>query len=165
MEHYGILRDYRFEGQTIDDIRGASIYGTDDDKLGKIDDVIFDHTTGVIRYVVVDAGGWLSSERFVVPADRLRPSSKHKNDFEVSLTKEQIKKFPAYDEDTLDSADRWQDYEMRYRAAWSNVPQVAGRTGRDLGSRWQSFEERLRRDRPNVVASCSVCREPMRKVS
>jgi len=25
-----------------------------DEKLGKIDDVIFDHSTGMIRYVIVD---------------------------------------------------------------------------------------------------------------
>ncbi len=49
MAHYGLLRDYRFEDLgTEDDIRGANIYGRDDEKLGKIDDVIFDHSTGSI---------------------------------------------------------------------------------------------------------------------
>src|SRR5512146_3151306 len=178
MAHYGVLRDYRFEGQTLDDIRGANIYNPNDDKLGKIDDVIFDHTTGIIRYVVVDTGGWLSSERFIVPADRLRRSAKHADHFEVDLTKDQIKSFPSYDEETVESSERWQDYEMRYRAAWTDspvqhrqgsdrnvTPQVVSRTGADLGSRWQSFEERLRRERPKVVAACGVCREPVRKVS
>jgi uncharacterized protein YrrD len=42
------------------DIRGSKLYGLNDEKLGKIDDVIFDHGTGEIRYVVVDTGGWLS---------------------------------------------------------------------------------------------------------
>ena len=32
------------------------MYGLDDEKLGKVDDVIFDHATGSIRYVVVDTG-------------------------------------------------------------------------------------------------------------
>jgi len=77
MPHYGLLRDYRFEDEgTADDIRGAKIYGRDDEKLGKIDDVIFDHTTGNIRYVVVDTGGWLSSKKFLVPPDRIRASQK-----------------------------------------------------------------------------------------
>ena len=41
------------------DIRGAELYGAKDEKLGKIDDVIFDHTSGSLRYAVVDTGGWL----------------------------------------------------------------------------------------------------------
>jgi uncharacterized protein YrrD len=51
----------------IDDIRGAAVYGLGDEKLGKIDDVIFDSDNGQIRYVVVHTGGWLSSRRFLVP--------------------------------------------------------------------------------------------------
>ena len=59
MPHYGTLRDYQFsDAETADDIRGAKIYGRDDDKLGKIEDVIFDHSTGAISYVVVDMWWW-----------------------------------------------------------------------------------------------------------
>ena len=44
MPHYGLLRDYRFDDEgAAEDIRGSKIYGLDDEKLGKIDDVIFDH--------------------------------------------------------------------------------------------------------------------------
>src|SRR5689334_282896 len=80
MPHYGMLRDYRFT-QDIDDIRGATLYGVDHDKLGKIDDVIFDHDSGTIRYAVVDTGGWLKSKKFLVPADRIRPDAEHEDDF------------------------------------------------------------------------------------
>jgi hypothetical protein len=51
-----MLRDYRF-ADNVDDIRGATLYGQDNDKLGKIDDVIFDHASGTIQYAVVDTGG------------------------------------------------------------------------------------------------------------
>ena len=74
MAHYGTLKDVRF---ATEDIRGAHLYGLNDEKLGKIDDVIFDHSTGNIRYVVVDTGGWLSSKKFLVPAEGLRASTKH----------------------------------------------------------------------------------------
>ena len=89
MDHYGMLRDYRFSDD-VDDIRGASLYGADDDKLGKIDDVIFDHATGTIQYAVVDTGGWLSSKKFLVPADRIHPDAKNKDDFAIDATKQQI---------------------------------------------------------------------------
>ena len=63
MPHYGLLRDYRFDDRgTAEDIRGSKIYGRDDEKLGKIHDVIFDHSSGNIRYVVVDTGGVASVE-------------------------------------------------------------------------------------------------------
>jgi PRC-barrel domain len=131
MAHYGTLRDYRFADlDTDEDIRGAHVYGRDDEKLGKIDDVIFDHTTGNIRYVVIDTGGWLSSKKFIVPAERVVGSAKHEDDFQINATKQQIEAFPPYDEDDVRNDDRWKDYEKRYKAAWHDGP-VQHRKGSD----------------------------------
>lgn len=121
MAHYGILRTTAVS-ESAEDIRGASLYGKDDDKLGKIDDVIFDHATGDIRYVVVDTGGWLSSKKFIVPAERLRASTKHENDFQADLTKKQVENFPPYNESDLESESKWSDYEGKYRAKWVSDP-------------------------------------------
>jgi sporulation protein YlmC with PRC-barrel domain len=131
MAHYGRLRDYRFsDAEAVDDIRGSKVYGSDDDKIGKIDDVICDHANGNIQYVVVDTGGWLSSKKFVVSPDRLRPSAKHDDDYEISATKEQIESFPPYNESDVESEDKWKDYEKRYKAAWHDGP-VQHRKGSD----------------------------------
>ena len=171
MTHVGRLHDYRFSDKSVDDIRGSNIYGLEDDKLGKIDDLIFDHTTGEVRYVVVDTGGWLSSKRFIVPADRLRPSVEHEDDYIVSLTKEQIEAFPPYDENAVESQEKWNDYETRYRASWTDTP-VMHQEGTDrtvtptnagsglgsrLGNRWSRFEDRLRTERTHAIGSCNVC--------
>ena len=121
MAHYGTLRDAPIVEAT-EEIRGSHVYGLNDDKLGKIDDVIFDHTSGDIQYAVVDTGGWLHSKKFLVPAERLRASAKHEDDFEVNLTKEQIESFPPYNESDLESEGKWTDYENRYRAKWVNSP-------------------------------------------
>ena len=129
MANYGMLRNYQFTDAS-EDIRGAKLYGVNDEKLGKIDDVIFDHTSGLIRYVVVDTGGWLSTKQFVVPVDRLRASAKHDDDFSVNLTKEQIEKFPPYRETDLESDEQWADYEGRYRSKWVSDP-VMHRAGTD----------------------------------
>ena len=85
MAHYGTLREYRFvqSGADADDIRGSKLYGLNDEKLGKIEDVVFDHGSGEIRYVAVDTGGWLSRKKFIVPADRIRASARHQDDFMV----------------------------------------------------------------------------------
>jgi hypothetical protein len=124
MARYGTLRDYRFNDvdEATGDVRGSKVYGPEDEKLGKIDDVIFDHSTGQIQYVVIDTVGWLSSKKFVVPPQILRPSLDHEDDFRVYLTKEQIESFPPYDEADLESDEKWADYDGRYRSRWEADP-------------------------------------------
>jgi PRC-barrel domain protein len=121
MANFGMLRNYRFTDAS-EDIRGAKLYGLDDEKLGKIEDVVFDHSTGLIRYVVVDTGGWLKTKKFIVPAERLRASAKHDDDFRVDLTKAQVEGFPPYVETDLESDEQWSDYEGRYRSKWRSDP-------------------------------------------
>ena len=131
MPHSGLLRDYRFDDAgTADDIRGLNVYGRNEDKLGKIDDVIFDHSTGAIRYVVVDIGGWFSHKKFLVPPHRLHSSAKHPDDFAVNLDKEQIESLPRFEESDLKADEKWKDYEKRYDAAWHAGP-VQHRRGSD----------------------------------
>jgi len=131
MSHYGLLRDYRFEDlNTTEDIRGAAIYGRNDEKLGKIDDVIFDHSTGSIKYVVVDTGGWFSTKKFLVPPHRLHSSADHEGDFTVNVDKQQIESFPAYNESDLHSEEKWQHYEKKFDQAWHAGP-VQHREGSD----------------------------------
>ncbi len=124
MTHYGTLRDYRFTGadEATADVRGSKVYGPGDEKLGKIDDVIFDHSTGEIRYAVVDTGGWLSSKKFIVPPQALRPSTHHEQDFQVDLTQHQIESLPPYHESHLESDEKWADYDGRYRSRWEANP-------------------------------------------
>lgn len=121
MSHLGLLGTYQL-GESADDIRGTTLYGQDDEKLGKIDDVIFDHSTGDIRYAVVDTGGWLTTKKFLVPVQRIQPSTKHQDDYASNMTKNEIERFPAYDEKDLDSQERWSDYENKYRAKWETGP-------------------------------------------
>ena len=131
MAHYGLLRDYRFEDlNTEDDVRGANVYGRDDDKLGEIDDVIFDHSTGSVRYVVVDTGGWFTHKKFLVPAHRLHSSADHTDSFTVNLDKSQVETLPRYNESDLQSDQNWERYEKQYDEAWHSGP-VQHRRGSD----------------------------------
>ena len=121
MAHYGILSSISV-ADAGEDIRGTTLYGTNDEKLGKIEDVIFDHSTADIRYIVVDTGGWLTSKKFIVPAERLRASAKHENGFQVDLRKLQVESFPVYSESDLESDKKWEEYEGKYRAKWVASP-------------------------------------------
>jgi sporulation protein YlmC with PRC-barrel domain len=123
MPHYGTLRDYRFtDADEATDVRGSKVYGFGDEKLGKIDDIVFDHSTGHIHYVVVDTGGWLSSNKFIVPPEALRPSVDHEGDYRVDLTQDQIESLPLYNESDLESEEKWADYNGRYRSQWEAKP-------------------------------------------
>jgi sporulation protein YlmC with PRC-barrel domain len=121
MAHYGTLGTQRFE-RDIDDIRGADVYGTNDDKLGEIKDVIFDHDTGNIQYVVVDTGGWLSSRKFIVPGNRIRVRRGHDDDFSVALTRDEIERLPAYNENVVENEKDFWDYERNYRERLEQGP-------------------------------------------
>lgn len=131
MAHCGLLREYHFNDLAAgEDIRGAKIYGRNDEKLGTIDDVIFEHSTGDIRYVVVDAGGWFSSKKFLIPAYRLHTAADRDGDFSVNLDKQQIESLPPYNETDLAAQDHWQNYEGRFSDAWHAGP-VQHREGTD----------------------------------
>lgn len=159
MAHYGTLKN--LEVAATDDIRGAHIYGMNDEKLGKIEDVIFDHTSGDIRYVVVDTGGWLSSKKFLVPAEAVRTSAKHENDFDTNLTKPQVERFPPYQESDLDSDKRWSDYEGRYRSKWVNDPVMhRAETDRNITPTTKQETGNLQSERAAAVAHGSSLTSP-----
>lgn len=118
MPHIGTLRDFKFKGD-VDDIRGANLYGRGNEKLGKVDDVVFDHAGGTIQYLVVDTGGWLKSNKFLVPADRVNARGDHGEDFTCDLSKEQIERFPEYRDSIIRNNADWENYEKRYRGSIS----------------------------------------------
>lgn len=150
---YGTLRDYRFSDD-VADIRGSAIYGNNDEKLGKIDDVIFDQNTGRIQHIIVDTGGWLSSRKFLVPADRLATYPRDNGGFVVNLTKADIERFPTFDENIVASEDRFRQYESQYYSAWP--------TSRSETSRLCSFEDRLRQNREDIARRRASSAEPIR---
>jgi hypothetical protein len=57
-----------------------------------------------------------------VPAEKLRASAKHGNDYEADVSKGQIESFPEYNESELESESKWKGYEERYRAKWVANP-------------------------------------------
>jgi sporulation protein YlmC with PRC-barrel domain len=119
MPHYGILREYTFEEGDVDELRGAAVYGVNDEKLGKIDDVIFDHSTGDIRYVVLNTGGLFSRKKVMVPAGRIEPYGNHDDKFYVDLDQERLEMLPEFDEKMLSALYDWSQYEKEYEKRWS----------------------------------------------
>jgi sporulation protein YlmC with PRC-barrel domain len=118
MPHYGILHDHKMED--VDDLRGADVYGVNDEKLGTIDDVIFDHSSGDIRYIVLKTGGMLSRKKVMVPANRVEPYGNHDDKFYAELDKERLEMLPEFKEDTMKAQGDWSTYEKDYEKRWND---------------------------------------------
>ena len=121
MAHVGTLRDYEFASEA-EDIRGSNLYGLNNEKLGTIDDVIFDHGTGEIRYMVVVADEWLDNRKFLVPGNRMSPSAEKEGDFYAPISKDQVERLPAFDEKTLERNEDWSEYERKYNLVGEDEP-------------------------------------------
>lgn len=129
MTHYGTLGSQYFSNE-VDDIRGTAVYGSEGEKLGQLDDVIFDHSTMEIQYIVVDSGGWLEGAKFLLPADQITGDSEHPGEFAANVNKQDIEQLLRYDARLLNSQDAWKKYEEEYKKAWHAAP-VQHRLGSD----------------------------------
>ena len=118
MPHYGLLHDHKLED--VDDLRGAEVYGVNDEKLGTIDDVIFDHSSGEIRYILLKTGGLLSGKKVMVPANRVEPYGHHDDKFYAELDKERLEMLPEFNNETLKNEGDWAKFEKNYEERWND---------------------------------------------
>jgi sporulation protein YlmC with PRC-barrel domain len=118
MPHYGLLHDHKLED--VDDLRGAEVYGVNDEKLGTIDDVIFNHANGEIRYILLKTGGLLSGKKVMVPANRVEPYGHHDDKFYAELDKERLEMLPEFSNDSLKNEGDWAKFEKNYEERWND---------------------------------------------
>jgi hypothetical protein len=104
------------QGDYVSDLKGAPVYGVDDEKLGSVSDALIDDGSGDLRYVLVDSG-WLSSRRFLVPADQVYARGDG-DDFFVNLRKADVEALPEFRDDALLSDTAFTTYESNYRRNW-----------------------------------------------
>ncbi len=128
-----------------DDIRGAAVYGAHNEKLGTIDDIVYDTDQDDGGYAIVDSGGWLTSRKFLVPTNRLETYSD--DEFRLPIGRDEISRLPEYDDSVISSEDRFRDYHRRWYSAWDNISAVPKRH-----RRIEAIEDRFRR-RPVVATT------------
>jgi hypothetical protein len=121
MAHLGSLGTQSVSGN-VHDIRGTIVRGSDGAELGKVDDVIFDHDTMEIRYLVVDGAGWLEAETFLLPADIVFTDENHEDGLATGVTKEQIENSPQYNRRASRSGDNWDKYLRQFKKYWEEDP-------------------------------------------
>lgn len=90
-------------------LRGFTVHATDGE-VGSIDDVYFDDQKWVIRYIVVDTGGWLSGRKVLLSPVSFRHGEWGKGTMMVNLTRRQIQDSPGVD--TAQPVSRQQESEL-----------------------------------------------------
>ncbi len=79
-------------------IKGYAIAASDG-RLGTVSDFLFDDTTWLIRWLVVDTGNWLSGRKVLLPPSVLGHPDAEGRKFSVGLTMQQVKNSPDIDSD------------------------------------------------------------------
>lgn len=83
---------------SADKVEGTKVYNTAGDKLGSIEDVMIDKRSGLVRYAVLEFGGFLGmgTDRYPLPWSMLKYDT-DKDGYVVPLTEDQLKKAPKYE--------------------------------------------------------------------
>ena len=140
-------------GDDYYDPTGKTAYGVNEEKIGKIDGALVEDTTGRIRYLIVDAGGWFSSKEVLVPAGLARIIGD--DVFFDSLTKSQVEAMEVYDHDYQYSYK--EQYEKDRQAFVADTVPTEERveiddTHYDAPNTLELLEERLTVNKDRIVA-------------
>jgi hypothetical protein len=103
---------------SVVDFHNLDVHGPDEDKLGTIDGFIIDTVAERALYVVVDSGGWFTSERFLLPIGHARLHADGRA-LDVDVTKDALARYPEFDEARFreSSDDALRAYEARMASA------------------------------------------------
>jgi sporulation protein YlmC with PRC-barrel domain len=121
MTHYANLGSQPVS-DNIHDLRGATVRGPDGKELGNVNDVVLDHDTMEIRYLVVDSSGWLEAGTFLLPAARVSRDKDHEDGLATGITKDQVENSPQYVRASLRSEEEWEKYEQEFKRYWDDEP-------------------------------------------
>ena len=80
-------------------VEGTSVYNTEGDKLGSIDDLMIDKNSGQVRYAVLEFGGFLGmgTDRYPLPWSMLKYDT-NRGGYVVPLDKVKLEAAPRYDD-------------------------------------------------------------------
>lgn len=80
------------------ELKGVAIQAHDG-QIGSVSDLYFDDDTWLVRYYVVDTGGFLPGRKVLIPAAAILQSRVSDNAVRVDLTAEQVRNSPYIDVD------------------------------------------------------------------
>jgi hypothetical protein len=101
--------------RSMKELQGYVIEATEG-TIGTVDTFLFDDTTWIIRYLVVDLGRWLPGRRVLLVPATLEEPSWDTSSFPVNLTKSQVETSP--DIDTDQPVSRQQETVLHTHYGW-----------------------------------------------
>ncbi len=125
--------DYKntFNDNNLSHLEDYSVYADGDDKVGSVEDGLFDDTTGQFRYLIVDTGFWFFGKKVLLPIGRAQFDNSQQRVYVSGLTKGQVENLPEYDENT--SVDY--DYEENVRGVYrENAVSQSAAVGTSTGA-------------------------------
>ena len=134
--------------QNLDSIRVLSAI----EAVGTVEEAYFDDERRVVRYLVVDTGGWLRGRRVLIAPHAVQSIDWQSRSLWVNLTRDQVQGAPGIDTDKPVSRQQEAEYHRYYgnpqywpRAdfwAWGAVPMISAPDPRIL----DELETRRRAD-------------------
>ena len=94
-------------------LEGSRILALDGD-IGKLCDIYFDDERWIVRYLVVDTGGWLSGRKVLISPRSVESIDRSLHTVSVSLTRERIRASPSFDTDKPVSRQHESDFYLYY---------------------------------------------------
>lgn len=99
--------------RSVKDLEGYAV-GATDGHIGHVEDFYFDDRAWVVRYLVVEAGAWLSSRQVLISPIAIGRPDWTERLLHVWLTKEQVKGSPDIDTDKPVSRQHEMAYSSYY---------------------------------------------------
>jgi hypothetical protein len=109
--------------RSVKDLEGYAV-GAADGEIGHAKDFYFDDRAWVVRYLVVDAGSWLTSRKVLISPIAIGHADWSRRLLHVRLTKDQVKGSPDIDTDKPVS----RQHEMAY-SSYYGYPRYWGGAG------------------------------------
>jgi len=83
---------------SFETLRGYGIHATDGD-IGSVRDVYFEDTSSIVRYLVVDTGGWLAGRRVLLAPAAVGAVDHQGQAISTGLTRRQVEESPGAETD------------------------------------------------------------------
>ena len=99
--------------RTINEMHDYAI-GAVDGEVGHVKDLYVDDGDWIVRYLVVETGGWLSSRRVLISPIAIGEPDWAKRLLPVSITKEQVRKSPDFDSEKPVTRQHELEYSSYY---------------------------------------------------
>lgn len=109
--------DYRntFSDDSLSHLDDYSVYVDKDNKVGSVEDGLFDDTTGRFRYLIVDTGAWIFGKKVLLPIGKAEFDTNDRRVYVRGLTKDQVENLPEYDRSKAVDYDQEESVRGVYR--------------------------------------------------